>query len=263
MWAQYAAIKEQSEPTESSNQWNQLFLTKNKVLQREVERSFNNMSLAWTKKIGPSTESKDKDSARVNTTFLSSSEWLEALDMELPGDSFFTPSEVESRIESRRVTDTVAKGVEEFLTDRNKVEAPLQNRSDIRQEATFLTFRKMWRKLKSGSSLDCVLVWREIKSFIKGSVRSLHIDRSDRCHFLSLQEYLDLPRKQSRLDAAKRREVYGVFLKYEKLKKSGNLYDECDLVFNIAGRIALGNIATPTSESVLPIDSVFVDEVQG
>lgn len=183
--------------------------------------------------------------------------------MELPGDSFFTPVEVESRIESRRVTDTVARGVEIFLTDSNKAEAPLKDRLDVRQEATFLTFRKMWRKLKSGTSLDCVLVWREIKSFIKGSVRSLHIDIPDRCHFLSLQEYLELPRKQSRLDAAKRREVYGVFLKYEKLKRSGNLYDECDLVFNIAGRIASSQTVTPTLESILPIDSIFVDEVQG
>ncbi|KAL7464619.1 hypothetical protein ACHAXS_004955, partial [Conticribra weissflogii] len=82
--------------------------------------------------------------------------------------------------------------------------------SHHRQEITFSTFRVLWRKIRSGtkSQMDSVLVWKEIKSFIKGSVPALKIGNEDRMNaknrFLSLEEYLALPRKQCRTDGSRR-----------------------------------------------------------
>lgn len=54
---------------------------------------------------------------------------------------------------------------------------------------------------------------------------------------------------------------------YESLKKEGNYYDEADLVYNIAGRVAALDRGTmekmvAAGSGLLPIDSLFVDEVQ-
>ena len=82
------------------------------------------------------------------------------------------------------------------------------------------------------------MAFREIKSFIKGNVSALHINREGRSlpqnRFLSLEEYLALPRKQSRMDETQRREVFGIYLSYEKLKAESFYYDECDLVYNVS-----------------------------
>ena len=113
------------------------------------------------------------------------------------------------------------------------------------------------------------MVWREIKSFIKGSVAALHIDQQQddapKSRFLSLEEYLALPKKQSRMSEAQRREVYSLYLNYEKLKKEGSYYDECDLVLNVASRISgvdINKLAATGGSNLLLIDSLFVDEVQ-
>ena len=93
----------------------------------------------------------------------------------------------------------------------------------------------------------------------------MHIGEGERSRFLSREEYLVLPRKQSRMDQTQRQEVYDLYLRYEKLKKEGFWYDEGDVVYNIAGRISLLNeecFNRMGPGSVLPIDSLYVDEVQ-
>ena len=69
------------------------------------------------------------------------------------------------------------------------------------------------------------------------------------------------------MDENQRREIYDLYLNYEKLKKEGSYYDECDLVYNIAGRITGLNQSAiermvAEGSNLLPIDSLFVDEVQ-
>ncbi|KAL7553044.1 hypothetical protein ACHAWF_016289 [Thalassiosira exigua] len=263
MWAQYAASGQAD--------LRQLFLTKNDVLCREVERSFNNMGLAWRKRQVSSSRNDEREETDEGgsklTKFMTSSEWLEALDVLLPGDSFFSPAELEQRIDDRKERDTVTRGVEALLSEESFA---CREETFLRQEITFITFRKLWRKIRSGSGsqMDSIIVWREIKSFIKGSVMALHVDQDDRSlpqnRFLSLGEYLGLPRKQSRMDESQRREVYDLYVRYEKLKREGFHYDECDLVYNIAGRISLldSDYADMNPASILPVDSLFVDEVQ-
>ncbi len=144
----------------------------------------------------------------------------------------------------------MTKGIEDYLTGRDVDEIVS---AEGREEMDFQKFLKLWkRKLRSSrSTLNEAIVWREIKSFIKGSIVSLHIgeneERSAQDRYLSLDEYLALGRKESRLDKTQRREAYEIFLKYEKLKKENGFYDEGDLVHNIASRENLGWIEDPTN----------------
>jgi UvrD/REP helicase N-terminal domain len=259
----------------------QLFVTKNDVLRREVEKSFVNMGYAFRRK-APSSSSgygltTIADSAasisECTSLFLTAKEWLEILDNKLPGEHFFTTREIEERVEVRNDDDAVKRGVEALFAE-NKDIGMLNSNEGVRQEMTFATFRTKWRKINSRtkSNLDPALVWLEIKSYIKGSVKALHVDDQDRHlpgkRFLSLQEYLELGRKQSRLDETLRREVYELYEAYESIKR-GNYFDEMDVVYNLAGRVALFRSEVMTkcgdqtyTNSLLPIDALFVDEVQ-
>jgi hypothetical protein len=269
MWAQYHEYRQQGARPR------QLFLTKNEVLCREVQRSFNNMGRAWRKRIetnDPAAIEPDWSSITdaEKPKFLTSSEWLEALDVELPGEHFFTQLELKKRVDARKEKDSVTKGIEDYLTGRDVDEIVS---AEGREEMDFQKFLKLWkRKLRSSrSTLNEAIVWREIKSFIKGSIVSLHIgeneERSAQDRYLSLDEYLALGRKESRLDKTQRREAYEIFLKYEKLKKENGFYDEGDLVHNIASRVSRlsrSDIEALAMQgvSLIPVDSLFVDEVQ-
>lgn len=82
--------------------------------------------------------------------------------------------------------------------------------------------------------------------------------------FLSREEYLALPRKQSRLDQTSREIVYSLYERYEELKKKNHFFDVMDLVHSVARRIPafLESDDYHAKKSFLPVDSVFVDEVQ-
>ena len=154
------------------------------------------MGLAWRKRTQDNVSSLAGVEPDNAPKFMTSGEWLDLLDEELLGEPFFTHHEREQRQEMRKVKDdTVACGIEAFLSEQND-EAKASN--IIRQEMTFIIFRSLWRKIRSGSGskLDAVLVWREIQSFIKGSVCSLNIGHPERDlpqnRFLSLEEYLAL-----------------------------------------------------------------------
>ena len=198
MWAQYNAYVDGQHGARPR----QLFLTKNDVLCREVKRSFNNMGLAWKKRSDATTTTASEDRTKAEESrpkFLTSSEWLDALDALLPGQTFFTKYELKQRIDNRKNKDSVTKDIETLLSEEIEDEKDTTNTA-FRQEMTYAVFRKLWRKIRSGSGsqMECTIVWREIKSFIKGSVASLHIDQKDQNYdlpknrFLSLDEYLAL-----------------------------------------------------------------------
>ena len=279
MWAQFMAYDDERDRPR------QLFVTKNDVLRKEVQKSFLNMGLAWRRKAsrtnGTIPDQPDSDSTCPTSTdrgerfplFLTASRWLELLDGELPGTSFFTELEVEDRVTCRDQDDAVKRGVEALFAEDNEA-ASEKSKEVVREEMTYVIFRKKWKKINSKvkSSIDPALVWLEIKSFIKGSVEALRINddgRNLRCNrFLTRAEYLSLPKKRSRTDDSQRREVYDLFESYERIKRSGNYFDEMDLVYNLAGRVeqflnqASLNIHPDIRGRLLPIDSLFVDEVQ-
>eukprot|EP00956_Cyclotella_meneghiniana_P007880 scaffold10483_cov65-Cyclotella_meneghiniana.AAC.4 len=96
IWAQWISSSETCE------QPRQVFLTKNNVLCNEVQRSFNNMGLAWHKRTQDSAAPLSGGKPDNAPKFMTSSEWLDLLDEELLGESFFTPHEREQRQEMRK-----------------------------------------------------------------------------------------------------------------------------------------------------------------
>ncbi|CAJ1968924.1 unnamed protein product [Cylindrotheca closterium] len=252
----------------------QLFLTKNDVLRREVERSFKCMGLAWRKRhrsthqAAPMRFPDDENSNSITfPLFLTSSEWLDILDGELSGERFFSSKELETRISARLKDDTAQRGLEEFFDNTNRdTSGERDSKSGARKEMTFSRFCTLWSKInsKTKSKMAPDQVWLEIKSHIKGSVAALHLEdafSSSHIRFLSRDEYLSLPRKQSRLDQPSRQEVFDLYERYEKMKK-GKYYDEMDIVYHLAHRIPPRQELKQLPTCPIPVDAVYVDEVQ-
>lgn len=246
----------------------QLFVTKNHVLKSEVQRSFLSMINHQEKK---NQDGANEDGAIQFPVFMSSAEWLDTLDSQLPGAKFFSETEFQARVRSRSSggDDTVQRGMQELLANADKGSEDLDEKHEVvRQEMDFGAFRSLWPKINSKvkTKFDPSLVWLEIITHIKGSMASLRIESesSEAPSFLSRQEYLNLPRKQSRLDRPTRQVVYDLYERYEELKKKQHYYDAMDLVHSIARRIPafLRSSAYRDKTSLLPVDSIFCDEVQ-
>lgn len=190
-------------------------------------------------------------------------------DIELPGERFFTQKELEVRSRFRNAMDeTVERGLQDIAQAKHDVEHEI-----VRKEFTFKTFVSNWNKInqRQKCDLDAAMVWREIYTFIKGSVNALKVNDPDRDiptrRYLDIEEYLALPRKQSRLNPNQRQTVYELYKNYERVKKEGNYYDSMDIVYNLAGRVSKFlsrdiNKNPFSKKGFLPIDSLFVDEVQ-
>ena len=118
---------------------------------------------------------------------------------------------------------------------------------------------KIWPKIChccSNKSIDPLLVWMEIKSFIKGSALALDSPEG----FLTEAEYESLGRKLAANFSSNRKEIYQLFLQYEDYlhkKRSLYLYDECQVVHSIYQRLIQEKTDVRWS-----IHHFYVDEVQ-
>jgi len=277
MWSQFMAYASNADL--DAPRPRQMFLTKNDVLKIEVRKAFLSMGIAFRK-----TGGTDGNMRRYLPKFFSSSEWLDSLDEFLPGEKFFTKAELHRRANTRK-EDIFNSEMDAFTSS---VAAIAKGLEIVREELTYSLYRRVWRRMNSKtlSLLDPALVYLEIKSFIKGSIAALHLeclaetevgeidDMKIPARYLTREEYLALPKKMSRMDEAQRNEVYDLFENYEKIKKEGNYYDEMDLVHNLAIRAYqfhrngyVHSVPTVTGSAkkdslMLPLDSVFVDEVQ-
>lgn len=131
-----------------------------------------------------------------------------------------------------------------------------KKRQQQRREVTASYFaEKIWPKISNNSKLDPLLVWMEIKSFIKGSRHSM----TKKEGMLTKKEYEDLGRKMAPNYVDQRQEIYQYFelyTNYVKHQCQEDVFDECDLSCNIFSRL--------NSLEDLPwsIHSIYIDEVQ-
>ena len=159
MWAQYTEYIDGQHGARPR----QLFLTKNDVLCREVQRSFNNMGLAWRKRHDPNASTPKEVRAEDRPKFLNSSEWLDDLDIELLEEPHFTKYELKQRFSNHKDKDSVTTGIEPLSPEENTDESTAPN---FCQEMSFTIFRKLCKKIRSGlgSHMNYVIIWRDIKS---------------------------------------------------------------------------------------------------
>mmetsp|Transcript_36528 Transcript_36528/g.58913 ORF Transcript_36528/g.58913 Transcript_36528/m.58913 type:complete len:2195 (-) Transcript_36528:219-6803(-) len=114
-----------------------------------------------------------------------------------------------------------------------------------------------------------LIVWTQIKSFLKGSILAITKERS-----LTEEEYLALPANQCKLNEAQRKEAYGLFQMYEVLCKEHRCWDDCDRVYRTiellgsvprsgsGGKGWLATSADGAPPNTVGFHKVYIDEGQ-
>lgn len=114
----------------------------------------------------------------------------------------------------------------------------------------------------NGVKLDPLVIWTQIRSFIKGSVEALIKLDSDH---LTEEEYMDEEEKFSsarcRLLGDQRKVAYKAFELYEEEKKRKKLWDDCDLTSALHRAFDEARRNGTLPEELL-YDRVYVDEIQ-
>ena len=138
----------------------------------------------------------------------------------------------------------------------------------------FTRFRDVLSGSSSSSSsgrgkappLDPLVVWTQIRSFIKGSIEAALAGRA-----LTEEEYLDFEvfgKDRCRLLHEQRKEVYAVYKRYEQEKQQRGWWDEGDRILSL---LALSRLEPVQGSAAGRMDSdgmgrdydkVYIDEVQ-
>lgn len=108
----------------------------------------------------------------------------------------------------------------------------------------------------SGFSLDMLVIWAQIRSFIKGSIEAV-----DRGRPLTRAEYVDGPMigsRRCRLSKAQRAAAYDAYERYEGFLDSTNNWDDCDRVVKIIKGLKSNNEV----RDKYTFSRIYVDEIQ-
>ena len=126
-----------------------------------------------------------------------------------------------------------------------------------RREVTASYFDKcIWPKICGSACMSSLMVWMEIKSYIKGSREAIESETG----FLTREEYIDMGKKAAPHFSGKREEVYDVFESYRfyvQNHPSENLFDECDFIHHLFQKLP-----KDAKELKWAWHSIYIDEVQ-
>ena len=159
------------------------------------------------------------------------------------------------------IDDDEEEEKEDEIREMAKIEKP-KRPSKRWHEVTSLYFaEKIWPEIchhcQQKSPPDPLLVWMEIKSFIKGSAQAIESEDG----YLMLDEYENLGQKMAVNFVEDREGVYGLFKEYQKYRQKKKyqiaLFDECDLLHHIYRRLKKHQFNFGWS-----IDHFYIDEVQ-
>jgi hypothetical protein len=118
----------------------------------------------------------------------------------------------------------------------------------------FARFKRDFPTLIESSGLDPLVVWTQIRSSIKGSIRAVVKDKP-----LTLAEYLDfevIGARRSRLNSDQRESAYRAFEVYEKHIRELGLWDDCDRVQSLL------TLWKSHDSEHLAYQRIYVDEIQ-
>jgi len=120
--------------------------------------------------------------------------------------------------------------------------------------------REFYDGLRGIDTGGALLVWKQIKTFLKGSLEAYQ--SPDRV--LSSDYYTSdaLGKNRCRLAPHLRQGLYDIFLKYEEYKESGRLWDDVDRVLDILLRLDNVKTTEPDLFDELRKSKVYVDEIQ-
>ena len=289
--SEMSQVLSQSSPSSSKvmlEDLHQVFLTKNYVLCAQMKKRFYDMAAShdhlanhMTYENTPLPTTLSKVHNKAYPLFLTSRQFLIILDSSLDKNNTFFPRYKDGSLAVRITSsdydhenpDTLLDLEETDSEDElNNEEEPgevleqLNNIVIIKQsthlwrEVTASYFvNEIWPKIKHHSSdktIDPLLVWMEIKSFIKGSLAAVQSEHG----YLSAKEYEALGRKMAVNFTTNRSEIYELFERYHDYKhrkRNLNLFDEMDLVHHLYQKLIKINIDLPWV-----IHHFYIDEVQ-
>ncbi|XP_007943872.2 TPR and ankyrin repeat-containing protein 1 [Orycteropus afer afer] len=249
----------------------QIFVTKNHVLCQEVQRNFIELSKSTKatshyKPLEPNVHKLQDLKDENFPLFVTSKQLLLLLDASLP-----TPFFLRNEDGSLKRTITGWSTQEELTIpnwqeDEEEMEVDRENGeeekatearmgdSDPRVYVTFEVFiNEIWPKMTKGkTSYNPALIWKEIKSFLKGSFEALSCPQGR----LTEEAYKKLGRKRSSNFKEDRSEIYDLFCLYQQIRSQKGYFDEEDVLYNLSQRLS--------KLKVLPwsIHELYGDEIQ-
>ena len=154
--------------------------------------------------------------------------------------------------EAPKKENDIEKGVEKEMFI--KMENAIIHSQMFRQEVDFEMFEnKFWGKSKGSIKLSALNVWTEIYSVIKGGIGNISLYFSN--GVLNYNEYLTSQSSMGdSISRSVKRQIYLIYMKYEKWKNQNNCYDFMDVVNHV-----FRNYPQTTNKK---IDYLVVDEVQ-
>lgn len=248
----------------------QIFVTKNHVLCQEVQKNFIELS----KSSKPTSHFKPlevniyrlQDVKDENfPLFLTSQQLLLLLDASMP-EPFFLRNEdgslkrtiagwstKEDLVISNWHEEEDDVDVEVDYDEEEKVEVQ-EKECDPRTFITYSIFaNKFWPQMIKGKCpYNPALVWKEIKSFLKGSFEALNSPQG----ILTEEEYKKLGRKRSPNFKEDRSEIYQLFLRYQQIRSQGGYFDEEDVLYKLSQRLS------KLSDLPWCIHELYGDEIQ-
>ena len=126
------------------------------------------------------------------------------------------------------------------------------------QRMDFGRFKREVYQPESSGGLDALVVWTNIRSFIKGSIEAL----LSSCHVLTESDYLDLGKRRCRLSPEQRKSVYATYERYATYTKEHRLWDDCDRITSLVQRMEHTRASDPESFQQVRYSKLYVDEVQ-
>ncbi|XP_076433331.1 TPR and ankyrin repeat-containing protein 1 isoform X1 [Peromyscus maniculatus bairdii] len=249
----------------------QIFVTKNHVLCQEVQRNFieltkSTKATSHYKPLDPSVH-KLQDLRDENfPLFVTSKQLLLLLDASLPKPFFLRnedgslkrtivgwSTQEEFSIPSWEEDDEEVEADGNYSEEEKATETHAGD-SDPRVYVTFEVFtNEIWPKMIKGrSSYNPALIWKEIKSFLKGSFEALSCPHGR----LTEEAYKKLGRKRSPNFKEDRSEIYNLFCLYQQIRSQKGYFDEEDVLYNLSWRLS--------KLRVLPwsIHELYGDEIQ-
>ena len=261
----------------------QVFVTKNYVLCAQMKKRFYDMAashdflrthMEYEMKEIPHSFSEIDDHAYP--LFLTARQFYILLDNSIGhGECFFRPREKDGSLRIKIVSSDYDHEDPDTLLDLensdsededvpNATENPghpsaAKQHAQKYVEVTSLYFTDfIWPQIShkcTAGSLDPLLVWIEIQSFIKGSRAALQKGSA-----LTLEDYLQIGNKMAPNFANQREKIYSLFKCYEEYCQNHRhnvfLFDECDLIHDIYGRLR------SVQDLSWSIHSLYIDEVQ-
>ena len=261
----------------------QVFITKNYVLCSQMRKRFYDMAAAneSAKEHIPFEDEEIANSlSSVNDLafplFLTTRQFLLLLDNSLTDGKSFFPRAEDGSLKVKILSSDYDHEDPDTLLDLEESESedegdfaefeeyglhqtnPKQQLQEWTEVTASYFAEKVWPKIShacSDKATDPLLVWMEIKSFIKGSTEAVETKRG----YLNEKEYEQLGKKMAPNFDGNRSEVYTLFRHYQTFlerKRGLNLFDECDFIHDLCQRLSV------LKDVPWSVHRFYVDEVQ-